>query len=103
MALVLPLLWTRVFETVYGFMIERVSEGPNTVLRLSGQIEAEHIQQLRSEISRGTPVNAFDLDEVRLVSRDAIWFLGDCEAQGIELRQCPPYVREWIFRGNGRP
>src|ERR1700704_2843756 len=30
-------------------MTERISEGPNTVLRFSGQIEAEHIQQLRSE------------------------------------------------------
>ena len=84
-------------------MIETVSEGPNTVLRLSGQIEAEHIQQLRSEIGRGTPVTALNLDEVKLVSRDVIRFLGDCEAHGIELRHCPPYVREWIFRGQGRP
>jgi hypothetical protein len=82
-------------------MIERFSEGPNTVLRLNGHIEAEHIQQLRSEISRGAPVNALDLDEVKLVSRDVIRFLGDCEAHGIELRHCPPYVREWIFSGKG--
>ena len=86
-----------------GFMIERVSEGPNTVLRLSGHIEAEHIQQLRSEIGRGAPANAVDLDEFKLVSRDDIRFLEDCEAQGIEIRHCPHYVREWIFRGKGRP
>jgi hypothetical protein len=91
------------FWAVDGFMIERVSEGPHTVLRLSGHIEAEHIQQLRSEIGRGAPVNALDLDEVKLVSRDCIRFLEDCEAQGIELRHCPPYVREWIFRRKGRP
>jgi hypothetical protein len=91
------------FWAVDGFMIERVSEGPHTVLRLSGHIEAEHLQQLRSEIGRGTPVSALDLDEVKLVSRDGICFLEDCEAQGIELRHCPPYVREWIFRRKGRP
>jgi hypothetical protein len=87
---------------VDGFMIERISEGPNTVLRLSGHIKAEHIQQLRFEIGRGSPVNALDLDEVKLVSRDTIRFLEDCEAKGIELRYCPPYIREWIYRGKKR-
>jgi hypothetical protein len=70
-----------------GFVIDRVSEDPKMVLRLSGRIEAEHIQQLISEISRGTPVTALDPDEVKRISRDSIRFLEDSEAQGTEPRR----------------
>jgi hypothetical protein len=81
-----------------GFMIEREADGPNTVFRLSGRIEATHIPQLRAEIEGQTGVTSLDLDQVKLVSREVIEFLGTCEAQGIELRNCPTYVREWIFK-----
>jgi hypothetical protein len=42
---------------------------------------------------------AFDLQEVRLVDREAVRFLADCETRGIKLKNCPSYVREWIERG----
>jgi hypothetical protein len=28
-------------------------------------------------------------------------FLAICEVDGIELRNCPSYVREWIEKGRG--
>lgn len=37
-----------------------------------------------------------DLKEVRLADRDAVAFLARCEANGVQLRNCPPYIREWI-------
>jgi hypothetical protein len=86
-----------------GFMIERESDGPNTVFRLSGRIEAEHIPQLRSEIEGQTGVTSLHLDQVKLVSVEVIQFLGTCEAQGIELRNCPTYVREWISKARDDP
>lgn len=39
----------------------------------------------------------FDLEEVRVVDLDAVHFLTVCEAKGIKLRNCPPYIREWIL------
>jgi hypothetical protein len=39
-----------------------------------------------------------DLKDLTLVGRDAISFLGRCEADGITLRNCSGYVREWITR-----
>jgi hypothetical protein len=39
-----------------------------------------------------------DLSEVTLVDIAAVRFLISCEDEGIELVQCPPYVREWILR-----
>jgi hypothetical protein len=36
------------------------------------------------------------------VSREVVLFLEGCEARGIQLKNCPPYVREWIIRERGR-
>ena len=37
-----------------------------------------------------------DLSEVTLVDLEVVRFLISCEDEGIELVQCPPYVREWM-------
>jgi hypothetical protein len=39
-----------------------------------------------------------DLTEVTLVDLGVVLFLIGCQNEGIELEQCPPYVREWIQR-----
>jgi hypothetical protein len=39
-----------------------------------------------------------DLDEVTLVDLDVVRFLGVSEAEGVELVNCSPYIRDWIFR-----
>ena len=41
-------------------------------------------------------VVAIELAEVELVDRDAVKLLAQAEAEGIELRNCPAYIREWI-------
>jgi hypothetical protein len=38
-----------------------------------------------------------DLSEVTLVDLEAVRFLISCEDEGVELVQCPSYVREWIL------
>jgi hypothetical protein len=51
---------------------------------------------IKSEANRGRIV--LDLKNLTLVGRDAISFLERCEADGITLKNCPGYVREWITR-----
>lgn len=41
-----------------------------------------------------------DLQEVRLVDREGVKFLAACETRGIKLRDCPPYIRQWIQTGS---
>jgi hypothetical protein len=79
------------------FRIEKVSDGSRTVLQLSGRIESEHVQALKMQIDGATQEIVFDLEQVRLVDLDAVHFFAVCETHGIELRRCPPYVREWIL------
>lgn len=79
-----------------GFKAEKLSKSGATLLRISGRIEAEYVPQLKAEIEAEPLVTCLDLDQVKLVSNEVLAFLDTCERQGIELRNCPPYVREWI-------
>jgi len=83
--------------------IER-SSNRGVVFSLSGQIEAEDIAELQRLLSLeavGQDI-AFDLQDVILVDRDAMKFLARCESEGIELKNCPAYVREWIAAERNR-
>ena len=84
-----------------GFRVEKLSKSGATLLRLSGRIEAEYIPQLKAEIEADPVVTCLDLEEVKLLSTEVLTFLDTCERQGIELRNCPSYVREWITAARG--
>ena len=45
-----------------------------------------------------TSYKVLDLSEVTLVDLGVVRFLIGCDDEGVELVQCPPYVREWILR-----
>ena len=72
------------------------------VLRLSGRIQAEHVDTLRELLGREKDGVAIDLKEVILVDREAVRLLALSEADGIELRNCPAYIREWVARERAR-
>ena len=78
--------------------IEKDSDGCVSRLRLSGRIQSDHIACIRSAINDGSACKILDLGEVTLVDVAVVWFLIRCEDEGIELMQCPPYVREWMLR-----
>ena len=77
--------------------IDRRSTGQGVVLHISGRIAAEEIEVVRTALE-GRRVVAIDLSEVELVDREAVTLLAQTEAKGIELRNCPAYVREWITK-----
>ena len=82
--------------------IQRSSNGQE-VLALSGQIDDQDITELETQIRSGEKGRSIvlDLKDLTLVSRDAIGFLERCEADGVTLRNCAAYVREWITRQRG--
>jgi hypothetical protein len=43
-----------------------------------------------------------DLKDLTLVDQDAFRFLERCEADNIELKNCPAYIREWTRRERGQ-
>ena len=76
--------------------IERSARQRFTVFALSGRMEAEHVAELKELFDRDYRGIILDLRDLRLAHRDAVRFLGRCEASGMKLENCPAYVREWI-------
>ena len=68
------------------------------IFKVSGRMDVENVDELTvlfvSE-AKGRRI-VLDLLELTLVDQDAVRFLEGCEADGIELLNCPTYIREWI-------
>ena len=89
--------------------IERVvTPSGFVVFRVSGRIDREYAEVLQELIENEKTAEArlsLDLTEVTVVSLEAVRAFNVSEANGIELRNCPAYVREWIswVRERGLP
>jgi anti-anti-sigma regulatory factor len=87
------------------FRVERAEEGARLILKLSGRIEKENVDDIEGvfEALRGNHRDVvLDLEEVKLVDQVVVRFLARCEAEGGRLRNCPPYIRQWIAQENRR-
>jgi hypothetical protein len=78
--------------------IERVSRRQLNILRLSGRLQSEHVEELKAQIEACEHEVVLDLEGVKLVDHDAVCFLATCETDGVELSRCSPYIRDWINR-----
>lgn len=78
--------------------IETTRGGPRVAIRLIGRIRLENVGDLARRIAGEGHSVVLDLDEVTLVDVAVVRFLEGAERAGIELRNCPPFVREWIDR-----
>jgi len=78
--------------------IEKDCDGCAIRLRLSGRIQLDRIASIRSAMGDGCSRTILDLSEVTLVDLGVVRFLISCEDEGIELVECPLYVREWMLR-----
>jgi hypothetical protein len=79
--------------------IQRSANG-EVVFTLSGEMDEEPIVELEKLINSEATgrLMALDLKDVTLVNEHAITFLERCESNAITLKNCPPYIREWITR-----
>ena len=68
------------------------------MLYISGRIAEEDVDTLRGLLEQEKGVVAIDLKGVLIVDREAIKLLAVSESNGIELRNCPAYIREWVTR-----
>ncbi len=79
--------------------IDRLVMGEaHVVLCISGRITAQELDMLRDLLRQERSAVAIDLRDVLLVDREAVRLLAFSEANGIELRNCPAYIREWVAR-----
>ena len=78
--------------------IDRAVDGNLIVLSISGTITGQHVDTLRSVLQQESGAIAIDLKNVSLVDGDGVQLLALSEDRGMELRNCPAYVREWVTK-----
>ena len=79
--------------------IRRTNDG-EIVLAVSGRMQSENLADLKNLID-AEPERCgivLDLKELVLVDRATVRFLKRCDSNGIELRNCSAYIRQWITR-----
>jgi hypothetical protein len=72
--------------------------GDRIMLGISGRIREQDVATLWALLEQERSVVAIDLKDVLIVHRDATPLLVKCESNGVELRNCPAYIREWVTR-----
>jgi anti-anti-sigma regulatory factor len=79
--------------------IERRANG-DVVFTVSGRLMADNVSELAALLAAEAAGRTLvlDLKDVVLVDRDIVRFLRAREGNGTVLRNCPPYIREWIAR-----
>ena len=78
--------------------IVRRTEDGTTILKLSGRMRSDDLEEIKGQMEIAGTRNVFDLKEVTLVDPDSVRFLGLCESEGARLLDCALYIREWISR-----
>ena len=78
--------------------IERYADPGGTTIRLIGRMQAEHVSEVERQIEGSGTKVMLDLEEVTLVDLQVVRFLGACEASGIEILNCSPYISDWVAR-----
>jgi anti-anti-sigma regulatory factor len=81
--------------------IESAADEHGTTIRLIGRMQAQHVEELQAQIGASGARVVLDLGELSLVDVDAVRFLGTCQAGGISIVQCPPYINDWIAKERG--
>jgi hypothetical protein len=74
------------------------SANGEVVFKLSGRMGAENLGELEKLFSAEADSRriVLDLKDLTLVDQDAVNFLRRCEADSIQLKNCPAYIRKWI-------
>ena len=78
--------------------IKRICEKHGTRICLSGELRGSHLVDVRAEIEQVGQPATLDLDEVDIVDIDGVCLLNECQAQGIQVVNCSPYIREWMLQ-----
>ena len=79
--------------------IERRGNGEIAFI-VSGRLGADNVKEISTLLAAEATNRrlVLDLKDVVLVDRDVVRFLRKCENDGIQLRNCPPFVRAWMER-----
>jgi hypothetical protein len=84
--------------------IRRIEEGVPLKLGLSGRILENQLAEFHRALSGESAGRKMQLDlsAVTLIDQGIVKYLAYLEANGVDLVNCAPYLREWIDRSAGQ-
>ena len=90
---------------IYGEVVQGVpvdsKEGLTKFHQIvGGRIEKQAVAELSTLFEGQTDRRdiVLDLKDVGVIDREAMRFFVRCEADGVQLENCTPYIREWMER-----
>jgi ABC-type transporter Mla MlaB component len=79
------------------FRIHRSTSSNTVIFALSGDLDQDHMTRLQEYLASETSERiALDLGDVVLVDRAAVDLLANATAAGVQLLNCPDYLRRWV-------
>jgi ABC-type transporter Mla MlaB component len=82
---------------------QELDSGDEGTFVLSGRIQKEDLEELKSLLEKHHKSVVLDLEGVKLVDRDTVGFLASFETDQAMITNCPRYIREWILRERPQP
>ena len=78
--------------------ILRSDHEAEVVFTLSGRIQSDQLPELEALLNSvyANHKVVLDLQQVKLVDRDAVRFLAQIEQTSASLRNCSAFIRQWI-------
>ena len=78
--------------------IRRIREEHGTRIYLAGELRCPRLVDVCAEIGQAVQPVTLDLDEVNVVDIEGVCLLNEYQAQGIQVVNCSPYIREWMLQ-----
>jgi hypothetical protein len=65
---------------------------------LSGRLQTDQVEELQLLLQVEARQVTLDLKEVDIVDREMVAFLSRSADGGVKLKNCPPYINQWIAK-----
>jgi anti-anti-sigma regulatory factor len=76
--------------------IDRHAAVAELLLRLTGDLRMENLDELKTQIQAGRDNVIIDVGGVTLIGVEGIRFLNSCEDSGIAIANASPFISEWM-------
>ena len=84
--------------------IEKRRSGDTLVVQLVGELDVEHLDEVKVQVNDASCPVVVDIGELALISVEGIRFLNACRENGMPIINASGYITEWMtLEGQSEP
>jgi anti-anti-sigma regulatory factor len=84
--------------------IESRRSGDTLVVQLIGELDVEHLDEVKAQVNGAPCPVVVDIGELTLISVEGIRFLNACHHNGMPIINASGYIAEWMtLEGQSEP